>query len=58
MSQGVRIVLYIKWNERYGRDTTIITKVKTTLERIKYCVPDDWEHVHISVSIENQEMAD
>lgn len=39
-----------------------ITRGKTTLERIKYCVPNDWgdgwEHVHISVSIENQEMAD
>ena len=31
-------------------------------ERIKECVPSDWrdgwEHVYISVSIENQEMAD
>ena len=39
-----------------------ITRGKTTLGRIKYCVPNDWgdgwEHVHISVSIENQEMAD
>lgn len=31
-------------------------------ERIKDCVPSDWEdgweHIHISISIENQEMAD
>lgn len=62
MSQGCKNCFIYKMDERYGRDTTIITKGKTTLERIKYCVSNDWgdgwEHVHISVSIENQEMAD
>lgn len=114
VSPGCKNCFVYKMDRRYGRDTTIITKGKTTYElkdkdcppgslvklcfssdffieeadewregcwdfirrrrdcifvtttkrpeRIKDCVPPDWgdgwEHVHISISIENQEMAD
>ena len=114
VSPGCKNCFVYKMDKRYGRDTTIITKGKTTYElkdkncppnslvklcfssdffieeadewregcwdfirrrkdcifvtttkrpeRIATCVPSDWgegwEHVHISVSIENQEMAD
>ena len=99
VSPGCKNCFVYKMDRRYGRDTTIITKGKTTYElkdkdvphgsliklcfssdffieeadcifvtttkrpeRIAQCVPadwgDGWEHVHISISIENQEMAD
>ena len=113
VSSGCKNCFVYKMDQRYGRDTTIITKGKTTYElkdkncppdslvklcfssdffieeadewragcwdfvrrrkdcifvtttkrpeRIKECVPPDWEdgweHMHISISIENQEMA-
>lgn len=114
VSPGCKNCFVYKMDRRYGRDTTIITKGKTTYElkdkdcpfgsvvklcfssdffieeadewragcwdfirrrrdcifvtttkrpeRIRDCVPPDWgdgwEHVHISISIENQKMAD
>lgn len=114
VSPGCKNCFVYKMDQRYGRDTTIITKGKTTYElkdkdcppnslvklcfssdffieeadawrdgcwdfirrrkdcifvtttkrpeRIKDCLPSDWqdgwEHFHLSVSIENQEMAD
>ena len=114
VSPGCKNCFVYKMDRRYGRDTTIIEKGKTTYElkdkncppgslvklcfssdffieeadawrdgcwdfirrrsdcrfvmttkrpeRIKECVPldwdDGWEHVYLSISIENQEMAD
>lgn len=114
VSPGCKNCFVYKMDQRYGRDTTVITKGKTTYElkdskvsknsiiklcfssdffieeadewrdgcwdfirrrndcifvlttkrpeRIKDCVPSDWrdgwDYVHISISIENQEMAD
>lgn len=114
VSQGCKNCFVYKMDRRYGRDTTVITKGKTTYElkdkdcpygsvvklcfssdffieeadewrdgcwnfihrrkdcivvtttkrpeRIKDCVPNDRgeerEHFHLSISIENQEMAD
>lgn len=50
------------WNFiRRRRDCIFVLTTKRP-ERIKDCVPPDWgdgwDHVHISISIENQEMAD
>ena len=114
VSPGCKNCFVFKMDQRYGRDTTIIAKGKTTYElkdkdcppnslvklcfssdffieeadewregcwdfirrrkdcvfvtttkrpeRIKECLPHDWgegwEHFHLSISIENQEMAD
>lgn len=114
VSPGCKNCFVYKMDKRYGRDTTIITKGKTTYElkdkdvphgsliklcfssdffieeadewregcwdfirrrndcifvtttkrpeRIKQCLPSDWgegwEQFHLSISIENQEMAD
>ncbi len=114
VSPGCKNCFVYKMDRRYGRDTTVITKGKTTYElknkdcppgslvklcfssdffieeadewregcwdfirrrkdcifvtttkrpeRIKECLPADWgegwEHFHLSISIENQEMAD
>ena len=113
-SPGCQNCFVFNMDKRYGRDTTVITKGKTTYElkekdcpagslvklcfssdffleeavewrgdiwetihrrsdcifvlttkrpeRIEQCLPsnwgDGWEHVHMSISIENQEMAD
>ena len=113
-SPGCQNCFVFKMDKRYGRDTTIVTKGKTTYElkdkdcpkgslvklcfssdffleeadqwrdgiwdtifrrsdcifvlttkrpeRIKQCLPhnwgEGWENVHMSISIENQEMAD
>ena len=114
VSPGCKNCFVFKMDQRYGRDTTVIAKGKTTYElkdkdcppnslvklcfssdffieeadewregcwdfirrrkdcifvtttkrpeRIKECLPPDWgegwEHFHLSISIENQEMAD
>ena len=80
VSSGCKNCFVYKMDQRYGRDTTIITKGKTTYElKDKDCPPnslvklcfssdffieeadewrDGWDHLHISISIENQEMAD
>ncbi|MBD5489593.1 MAG: DUF5131 family protein, partial [Lachnospiraceae bacterium] len=46
---------------RRRKDCIFVTTTKRP-ERIKDCVPSDWgdgwEHIYISISIENQEMAD
>lgn len=46
---------------RRRKDCTFVTTTKRP-ERIKDCLPADWgegwEHFHLSISIENQEMAD
>lgn len=113
-SPGCQNCFVFNMDKRYGRDTTVITKGKTTYElkekncpsgslvklcfssdffleeaddwrgeiweiihrrsdcifvlttkrpgRIKHCLPpnwgEGWDHVHMSISIENQEMAD
>ncbi len=50
------------WDFIRKRKDCIFVLTTKRPERIKECVPDDWEdgweNVHISVSIENQEMAD
>lgn len=50
------------WDFMRRRNDCIFVLTTKRPERIKQCVPDDWkdgwENVHISISIENQEMAD
>ena len=50
------------WDFMRRRNDCIFVLTTKRPERIKQCVPNDWgdgwENVHISISIENQEMAD
>ncbi len=50
------------WDFIRRRKDCIFVMTTKRPERIKSCVPSDWndgwDHVHISISIENQEMAD
>ncbi len=50
------------WDFIRRRNDCIFVMTTKRPERIKDCVPSDWgdgwEHVHISISIENQEYAD
>ena len=50
------------WDFMRRRNDCIFVTTTKRPERIKDCVPSDWkdgwEHIHISISIENQEMAD
>lgn len=52
----------ICWNFIRRRNDCIFVMTTKRTERIKDCLPPDWgdgwEHVHISISIENQEYAD
>ena len=50
------------WDTIRWRSDCIFVMTTKRSERIKQCLPDDWgdgwENVHLSISIENQEMAD